>query len=421
MDTNQKQPHYSFNVLKILPLIFALFIDNLSFGSVYPLITGMFKNHPEIFFSQGVDGQQVDFYLGLAYLLFPLGMFFGASILGDLSDFIGRKKTLIWCMAGVGIGFFVMTIGTVIGSLALFLIGRLVTGLMAGSQPIAQASIVDVSDEKSKTMNMSFITFAVILGVAFGPVLGGFFADRDIFKDFGFYLPLLIIGVIAIGAAVWIGISFNPIEKKVDVRKAITPWRPITIFVEALRHQWIRTLVGVFFIFQIGFGIYFQFMLVKLQQEFQFSVFEMGLFTGFLGVCFMIALLLVMRWMVRIACVEYLCVMTAFINGIAILISGYMHSLSSIFILAAIVGMMDIFAYTTLLTSFSNAVEKDKQGWALGIATSAMALAWLVSGLFSNVIPEIGINNVIGLGGLLVIVSSFMMWRYCTSRRLSFK
>ena len=404
----------------ILPLILALFIDNLSFGTVYPLIASIFKNHPGIFFPENFDPQQIDFFLSLGYLLFPLGMFFGASYLGDYSDVKGRKKTLIICMLGLALGFFMMSFATVVGSLVLFLVGRLITGLMAGAQPIAQASIVDVSTEENKALNMSFITLAVITGVAFGPMIGGFFADKDLFKSFGYYLPLLLIGLLALVVAIWLGISFKHPERPV-IHKRLTLWRPITVFIEAMKDPSVRRLSWIFFIFQTGFGTYFQFMLLKLQKEFSYSVFEMGMFTGFLGVNFMIALTLFMRHLVKLCRVETLCLVTFFLTGLTILISAYTHSHVGVWILASILGMIDIIAYTSVLTSFSNAVDRNKQGWALGVATSAMALAWLVSGLFANFIPEVGVDNVIGGGGLLAIISSLFMFNYIKFRKLSYK
>ncbi|MDN3504606.1 MAG: MFS transporter [Rhabdochlamydiaceae bacterium] len=412
---------YSFKIRAILPLVFALFIDNLSFGSVYPLVTGIFQNHPELFFDASVDRQTIDAMMGIAYLLFPLGMFFGASLLGDISDHIGRKRTLVICMIGVGFGFLIMTIGTLIGALILFLIGRLITGLMAGAQPIAQASIVDMSDKKNKALNMSFITFAVIMGVAIGPVVGGFFADQYLFHEFGYYLPLLVIGLLAFLAALWIGVSFKEPEGFHRVKRRINWARPITVFVEAMTHKWIRTLSITFFVFQVGFSIYFQFMLVKLQKEFAFTVFYMGLFTGFLGLSFMIALTLIMKRVVHLCRVEYLTVITLIGNGVAIFISGYMHSILSIWIFAFFVGVFDILAYTTILTAFSNATNQSSQGWALGIATSSMALAWLVSALFANLIPVLGIDNLIALGGILVILSLFIMYGYCRAKNLTWR
>lgn len=412
---------YTFKFSQILPLVFALFIDNLSFGSVYPLVTAIFRSEPTLFFKPYTSVEILDAYMSLAYLLFPLGMFFGASLLGDVSDHCGRKKTLIICMLGIALGFLLMMLGTLIGWIALFLIGRLLTGLMAGAQPIAQASIVDISDAKSKALNMSFVTFAVIMGVAFGPMIGGLFADRNLFSVFGYYLPLVVFAIMAVIAALWIAFAFQETTQKVENKTAIHWLRPFKNFTEGLRHRWIGALIWIFFIFQVGFSVYFQFMLVKLQKEFEFTVFTMGLFTGFLGINFMLALLVIMKRVVHLIRIEYLSLVTMLGTGLAILISAYLSSLIAIWILAIFVGMLDIIAYTAALTSFSNATDASRQGWALGIATASMALAWLISALFANLLPFIGIDHVIGIGGILVILASGLFALYCRKKALTWK
>ena len=80
------------------PLFAAVFIDIFSFGLMYPVIIALF--HDPMIVGRYPPALR-DAYLSLAFSLFPLGMFFGASFLGDLSDAIGRRRTLLICMAGL--------------------------------------------------------------------------------------------------------------------------------------------------------------------------------------------------------------------------------------------------------------------------------------------------------------------------------
>ena len=116
--------------------------------------------------------------LGLFLAIYPLGQFFGAAILGKLSDHYGRRKLLIITLLGTIIGFLASGFAIVIQSAILLFITRLLTGLAAGNVAIVQAGLADVSaDEKNKNRNFSM--FQVALGVSwvFGPPLGGWLSS----------------------------------------------------------------------------------------------------------------------------------------------------------------------------------------------------------------------------------------------------
>lgn len=125
-----------------LPLFLAVFIDIFSFGLMYPLIVGLFHTG---WIAQVYSPVWRDAFLSLAFSLFPVGMFFGASLLGDLSDALGRRRTLMICMAGLAVGNALMWASLELRMVWLFLAGRLASGLMAGTAPIAQAAMMDTA------------------------------------------------------------------------------------------------------------------------------------------------------------------------------------------------------------------------------------------------------------------------------------
>ncbi|ATN85195.1 hypothetical protein AYO29_01045 [Coxiella burnetii str. Schperling] len=101
--------------------------------------------------------------------------FFGAAILGDLSDTVGRKKALLVCLIGSFLGYLLSAFAVGIHSLTFLILGRVIAGFTAGSQPIAQAAIVDVSSEAHKARNIGLILLAISLGLSSGPSLGVFY------------------------------------------------------------------------------------------------------------------------------------------------------------------------------------------------------------------------------------------------------
>ena len=128
------------NLRTIAPCLLAITVDSLGFGLVYPILTMMFGGTHRTLLGPGVSAAEADFLFGLGYMLYPAGMFFGASMLGDLSDRFGRKPVLLICMGGLSIATAMMAGGIALRSVSLLLFGRFLSGLMAGSQPIAQAA-----------------------------------------------------------------------------------------------------------------------------------------------------------------------------------------------------------------------------------------------------------------------------------------
>src|SRR5258708_11554416 len=114
-----------------------------------------------------------DILLSLAFSLFPVGMFFGASLFGDLSDALGRRRTLMICMAGLAAGYGLMWGSVELRLIWLFLAGRLVSGLMAGTGAIAQAAMMDSAPSDQRAGAMAQVTLINTVGFVAGPAIGG--------------------------------------------------------------------------------------------------------------------------------------------------------------------------------------------------------------------------------------------------------
>ena len=260
----------------IAPCLLAIVIDVFGYGLVYPIMTAIFTNPSNpLVAGLGSEGMR-DFFLGLAYLLYPLCMLFGSSFMGDLSDHFGRKRVIALCMGGIALSFLLMAIGVIEASLTLLLAGRALSGLMAGSQPIAQAAISDLSTPETKALNMSLITFVICIGLVLGPLMGGVFSDPKVAHGFGFETPFFIAGGISIIAVIWILLSFREtyIAKE---KKPLSFFRPIQVFIDAFHHKKVRFLVIIFILMQVGFGLYFQTILIQIKELYNYSSFLLEL------------------------------------------------------------------------------------------------------------------------------------------------
>lgn len=398
---------------KIAPCFYAIVIDALGFGLVYPVMAAIFESHHSPFLGADTSLATRNFLLGLSYLLYPLFMFFGSSFMGDLSDNWGRKKVLLLCMSGITISFGLMALGVVTASLYLLYIGRALSGLMAGSQPIAQASIADLSTPDNKSRNMGFISLAYSIGTVAGPLLGGVLADEQLSRYFNFATPLWLSCVLALLAAIWVGLRFKD-TSKVCVRKKISLMRPIHIFIEAFEHRSVRLLAVVFLLMQIGFSTYFQFLIVHMHRAYHYSNWQIGALQGMLGLGFAIGILFGIPFLSKRMTTHKAAFITLLLTGIGELLACLIHIESAQWLIAIFVACFDMIAFALMLTLFSDAVDESQQGWVMGISGSVMAVAWVISGLGSNLLNLFSGNVLIGIGGALLLLSAGMLLRHKT-------
>ncbi|PCI78291.1 hypothetical protein COB21_01310 [Candidatus Aerophobetes bacterium] len=397
----------------ILPCLVAVFVDVLGLALSLPVLTIIFTS--DSFFSEPVSDSMRLAYLSVGLAIYPLFMFFGSSVMGDLSDVIGRKKVLLFCMGGFVIGFCLMGIGCFARSLTLLFIGRALTGLTAASLPTTLAAISDMSSSHDKAANMSLVVLAQCLGFVLGPFIGGVLSDSSIVAFFSPAIPFYTAALFALVAFMWISFAYKDVRKP-DTKKKIDPLRVVTVFVEVAKHARIRLLTLIFLLQQVGMALFIQLVLIYLRQYFHYSGFMLGMFNVFFGVIMCLGVVLV-PMLTRKFRVEWLACITVGAMGLSQMLMLFTaHLQYFIWIIAMLIAVFGIIAWTAILASFSNAAESHVQGWALGITGSVVALSFFIGSFAPNLIPSLGAPFLIGLGGFCVVVAFLIFLYYCLKK-----
>jgi DHA1 family tetracycline resistance protein-like MFS transporter len=118
--------------MRLLPVLFTVFIDSLGFGLVMPFLAP-FLLGPDSMLSEAVTVKARGGLYSCLVASYCLGQFFGGPILGVLSDRHGRKKVLVTTIAlsvcSYALGFFSVLHFSIIG---LF-VSRLLCGVASGN------------------------------------------------------------------------------------------------------------------------------------------------------------------------------------------------------------------------------------------------------------------------------------------------
>ena len=381
------------NFRRVLPAMCAIFVDIMSFGLVTPMIVAAFAE--DIFLAGSPAGTR-DLIQALAFAIFPLGMFFGAAVLGDISDHWGRRKTLILCMAGLLASFGLMGLSMATGAVSLLLLGRLAAGLMCGATAIGQASILDLSTEETKTLNLSRITLANVSAHFLGPGLGAALAG------YGLYWPFIAISLLALGTIIWI---YLRLEETVTVASAnAIDWSlPLRTFRTAFQNHNIRRLSLCHIQFHTGNCMVYQFFYIYLASQYDYSPTELGLFSAACaGGGGMISILWALPWLQKRYSPRQLTLSSLSLSALFSILFMLEQPMVFHWAYALLWSICIVVAYVSTLSLFSDCADEESQGWAMGIASSLFAFSFILGGLSASLLSVLGVDNLIIIGGLLL-------------------
>jgi predicted MFS family arabinose efflux permease len=387
-------------------LFLAVFIDIFSFGLMYPLIVGLFHASPLL---AGIAPGTRDTLMSLAFALFPVGAFFGCTLLGDLSDALGRRRTLVICMAGLGLGYAFMWLALEVGVLWLFFFGRLVAGLMSGTAPIAQASMADAVPASERGDAMAQITLVNTVGLMAGPAIGGLLGELDLRLPLAFALALCLLNAVLLARA-----RFGEETR----RRAISlDWRqPFLLFARIAERPQVVPPLASFFLFQLGFLIYYTIILIVMQREHQFSTAQLGLFAVVMGIGFTFGSGVFYKLVAsRLSGERAVAIFGMVSCGVLLLLSALPLPAWGQVVLALVICVANVPAFVSLLSVLSGCVEETERGWAMGLSSASVALCVFGSGILTSLLTIVPASTLLFAGGVIVIVGAVPALRIPTA------
>lgn len=396
--------------MTILPLFFVLVIETMSFGIIFPVLGPLFLAKTSTIVASDASMLLRQFLYGVTLSIFSLAMLVGAPILGDLSDRWGRRLVIIVALIGSAAALIFDAIAIDINSIWLLIFGRVVGGFFAGSQTIAQAAIADISSEENKAINMSFIIFANCIGFIIGPVFGGYFADNNTFEWSTFATPFYAAGVLTLLSVLMVKYLFlETYDIKTDT--TLNWFRGLTIFAEAFAHKRVRSLAVISFFSELGWAIFFLYLVLFLVKQYQFTGVQIGHYMSFYGLIWAISLIGIVRVIVKIMKVETI-VWASLLLYATFIFFMMIHNETVLWWIVIPIAIGSALQYSALITVFSNAVHEDSQGWVMGISTAVLALSWGIGGVLAGLIGTINIDLPFIVAGVITFLAAAMMYLY---------
>jgi DHA1 family tetracycline resistance protein-like MFS transporter len=167
-----------------LGFVFAIvLIDMLGFGIVIPVMPHLIMHLSNMPIAAAAS------YAGWLGAGYAVAQFFGAPIVGNLSDRFGRRPVLLASVGVMGLDYLLQAFAPALWWLA---IGRVLAGFTGASFSAAYAYIADVTPPEKRAAGFGLMGMAFGIGFVVGPAVGG------LLGTFGPRIPFIAAAVLAL-------------------------------------------------------------------------------------------------------------------------------------------------------------------------------------------------------------------------------
>ncbi|MDG0817079.1 MFS transporter [Bdellovibrio svalbardensis] len=147
------------NKSQLAIIFFTVFLYLVGFGVVIPILPILSRNF-------GATATQT----GLLLSVYSAMQFIFSPFWGRLSDRLGRRPILLFCLVGEGLSYILFAWAR---SLEWLFVARILAGFFGASISTASAYISDITPKHERSKGMALIGVAFGLGFVVGPALGG--------------------------------------------------------------------------------------------------------------------------------------------------------------------------------------------------------------------------------------------------------
>lgn len=335
---------------------------------------------------------------GFLLAMYPLGQFLGSPIIGNLSDFWGRKKVLLLSLIFCIFGFAMMALSIEFNQLTLLFVSAFLTGLFESNMAISQSIIADrSSDTAQKTKLIGYAYSACSLGYIVGPLLGG-----SAGSVLSYSAPFWITAFGVLCLLVWIFYSFE--EHYIPNKNA-----PIKLLSSLTAMKSIFNRPKLYKIYLINFSIFFavqglyRVVPMFVMDEWKPALHTYSLLISFVSLlCFLANLWILGKLAKRVSTQKLLSGLLV-VSGLLVAFITVPNHFNWIWLTFGIAVIPSIMALPTCTIWLSEQVSSTEQGQVLGNNQALLVLGESTSAAIGGLIAALWIPlPVVVMGAILL-------------------
>lgn len=369
-------------ILILATLYLAVFLNSFGYFITIPVLVQLITNPHHTLISAAMTHQFGDYIFSIVLGAGSLGSVIFAPILGRFSDQIGRKKVLILCASLMLISFILPVVSIITNSIYLFILGNTINGISSNNQPIAQAAITDLSQNRhNKAIRFSIDTVVICLAMVIGPMFGNILSDSSLVSWFSIKTPFIAAAGFSILSLILLVYALPETNALSQKHTQLSYHNSFGTFVDIvkIKPSLARCLI-VFLLAQTSWAEFFQYFYLYLQTQFHFTTGALTAYSSTIGIVLIVGLLAIYPWLIRKTSFRRSVTASLTLSTIGALILGFIHQAWSQWLgmipLALGIGMY----FPSLLTIFSELTSKEQQGWIMSISMGLIGIGWLITG-----------------------------------------
>lgn len=398
--------------LNFITVLLIAFVDHIGLGLVYPVFAALLfdPNYPLTpeYASSAYRGA----LLGILISLTPLTQFFSSPILGMLSDYFGRRRTLLYGTAIGCLGYCLAAMGVWMHSLPLLLLYRICVGVSEGTVGVAQAMLADISTEENKGRRFAQFSASAGIGFMIGPFLGGKLADPSVASWCGYATPFILANAMCLVNWLLILCCFTETRQRCDT-KVFKLMRGLDNLRKVFLWPKLHWLFLGSFAFFFGWSFFNEFIPVFLRERFAFTPSDVGNYYAYGGACYAVSAGAGLNPLLKIFSSEKIVTNASLGCAVSMLIFLVIQDAQWIWWIMPPFMYLLALTFPTTAALVSSHASSDNQGEVLGVYQSiigaAMGLSPLLLGSAVGAYPSL----IIWGGAVAMSAASLAFWMIC--------
>jgi DHA1 family tetracycline resistance protein-like MFS transporter len=394
----------------VLPLYVVVFIGFVGYSLMITVFTPLLLGDGGGLVSAQSSTSTRTLILGGLLALYPLAQFFGAPVLGSLSDRFGRRPVLLISLIASAVFYALMALALHLHSLALLAVSCLLAGLAEANIAIAQSAIADIAPTAARGRLFGYVYLSSSLAYVFGPLVGGKLADPGVVGWFGPPTPFLAVAALLLATLAFTATSFRETHAP-DPTAALGFGAAVRNVGAAFARGGLRPIFAANFALYMAIFGFFRVYPMYLVDHFGMGISRESEFIAWVAVPIVLANLFLVGWLSQKMDPRRLTVRCGAALAICLAAVIVPHPEGALWVTLFACGLALAICLPSMATIVSDAVGPAEQGRALGTNQSLQVGAEGLSGLAGGGLAAISTALPLPVMGALALLGSALLTR----------